>query len=191
MWAFVPFSTTPRMVPPGLGMARQPGGEVRAELNGGLSLVYSLQSVDSWRLNMNIQETSAAPWHASSERIRTNRQPTSIEIEREDEVWVVRFKGDFRTGEDPDYLNAKLDDVKALSCAKVLADFREAKSIGSAALTFIVGLYRISEGCFVLVGAQPRVRLVLDLTRLSTMFPTLEDLESGLAALRSERFVDT
>jgi len=136
---------------------------------------------------MNIQETSAVPWQVSSEPIRVDRQPMSIEIEQEDEVCVVRFTGDFRTGEDPEYLNAKLHDIKALSCTKVLADFREAKSIGSAGLTFIVGLFRISEGGVVLVRAQPRVRAILDITRLSTVIPTLEDLEAGLAALRGER----
>ena len=40
------------------------------------------------------------------------------------------------------------------------------------------------DGRFVLVGAQQRVREVLDLTRLSSILPLASDMASGLALLR-------
>ena len=75
---------------------------------------------------------------------------------------------------DPEYLNAKLHDIKSLNCAAPKCWRISRKYIGSAALSFIVGLYRISEGRVVLVRAQPRVLEVLDITHLSTVIPWLK-----------------
>jgi anti-anti-sigma regulatory factor len=56
---------------------------------------------------------------------------------------------------------------------------------------FVVGVYvyvtkRSSGGRFILVGANQRVRAVLDLTHLSTIISMAPDGPSGLAALRGE-----
>jgi anti-anti-sigma factor len=111
-----------------------------------------------------------------------------IEINQIDDVCVLRFEGRFTTGSDPEYLRAKAEELKQLSCGKVLVDFREVISIGSTAIGFIVAVYssvtKLPDGRFVLVGAQPRVREVLDLTRLSTILPLAADMASGMAALR-------
>jgi anti-anti-sigma factor len=101
-------------------------------------------------------------------------------------VCLLRCHGPFRTGEYSEYLNAKMDEVKALDCPKVLADFEDVPSVGSSGLSFIVGLYRTSAGRLVLVRIQPWVRKVLEVTRLSTVIPLAPDIESGLAALQSE-----
>ena len=57
-------------------------------------------------------------------------------------------------------------------------------------VTFIVAAWksvmRRSGGRFVLTGVNPRVRLVLDLTRISTVIPLAPDLASGLAILGAE-----
>ena len=111
--------------------------------------------------------------------------PLMIEIERRGDVCLLRFRGDFRTGEDPDYLRAKMDKIVALDCAKVLADFGDVRTVGATGLSFLVGLYRTSGGHFVLAGIQPRVREVLEITRLNTVIRLAEDVEQGLAALRS------
>lgn len=111
-----------------------------------------------------------------------------IEVSQIDDVCVLRFEGRFVTGSDPEYLRGKSDELKRLDCAKVLADFREVISIGSTAIGFLVAVYssvtRSPDGRFVLVGAQPRVREVLDLTRLSSILPMAADMASGMAALR-------
>ena len=83
----------------------------------------------------------------------------------------------------------KRDDIKALNCKKVLADFSEVSDVGSAGIGFIVGVYtstKNSGGRFVLVGLRPRVREVLDITRVSTVIPLAADVASGLVTLCDE-----
>ena len=103
-----------------------------------------------------------------------------IEVNQIDDVCIMRFAGRFTTGSDPEYLRGKSEELKQLSCRKVLADFREVISVGSTAIGFIVAIYssvtKTPDGRFVLVGAQPRVREVLDLTRLSTILPMAADI---------------
>jgi anti-anti-sigma factor len=114
-----------------------------------------------------------------------------IDIEKKDDVCLLRFRGNFHTGEDPDYLRAKMEEIKTVNCPKVLADFEDVPLVGSTGISFLVELYRNSGGRFVLVKTQPRVREVLDITRLSTVFPQAADVESGLAALSSETSVES
>jgi len=111
-----------------------------------------------------------------------------IELNQIDDVCIMRCEGRFVTGTDPEYLRARLDELKRLACTKVLVDFRDVISVGSTAIGFIVAIYssvtKNPDGRFVLVGAQPRVREVLDLTRLSSILPMAGDIASGMAALR-------
>jgi anti-anti-sigma factor len=114
-----------------------------------------------------------------------------IEIQHGDEVCVLRLSGHFRSGEDPDYVRDKADEIRSHDCKRMLADFRELQSIGSMGMGFVMGVYvyitkRAGGGRFVLVGANQRVRAVLDLTRLNTIIPMAVDLPAGLAALRGE-----
>jgi anti-anti-sigma factor len=114
-----------------------------------------------------------------------------IEIEHGDEVCVLRLSGHFRSGEDLAYVRDKSFEVRSHGCNKMIADLRDLESIGSMGMGFVVGVYtyvtkRFGGGRFVLVGANQRVRAVLDLTRLSTIIPSATDLQSGLAALRGE-----
>jgi anti-anti-sigma factor len=114
-----------------------------------------------------------------------------IEIEQQyDRVCIVRCKGPFLPGPELTYMQAKMDEVKRLECAKVLIDFQDVTSIASMGATFIVGIYttvmKQSGGRFVLTGCNPCVRHVLDLTRLSTVIPLASDLASGLIILRAE-----
>jgi anti-anti-sigma factor len=114
-----------------------------------------------------------------------------IEIEHGDEVCVLRLSGHFRSGEDPGSLREKADEIKSHDCNKMLADLRELQSIGSMGMGFVVGVYvsvtkRSGGGRFIMVGANQRVREVLNLTRLNTIIPMAPDLTSGLAALHGE-----
>lgn len=114
-----------------------------------------------------------------------------IEIEHGDEVCILRLSGHFRSGEDPGYVREKSDEIRSHACRNMLADLRDLQSIGSMGMGFVVGVYvyitkRSGGGRFILVGANQRVRAVLDLTHLSTIMPLAPDLPSGLAALRSE-----
>jgi anti-anti-sigma factor len=111
-----------------------------------------------------------------------------IELNQIDDVCILRCEGRFVTGTDPEYLRAKMEELKQSRCAKVLVDFREVSSVGSTAIGFLVAIYssvtKNPDGRFVLVGAQPRVREVLDLTRLSSILPLAGDIASGMAVLR-------
>lgn len=113
-----------------------------------------------------------------------------IELERQDDVCVLRLTGSLVTGTDPEYLRAKAAEIKSQSCNKLLADLRELLSIGSTGFGFLVSLYtsvtKNSGGRFVLVGANRRVGEVLVLTRLSTVIPMVADVASGLATLCGE-----
>jgi len=113
-----------------------------------------------------------------------------IEVERQSDVCVLRLKGSLVTGTDPEYLQAKAAEIKSKNCNKVLADLRELLSIGSTGIGFLVGIYtsvtKSPGGRFVLVSPSRRVREVLDLTRLSTVIPLVEDIASGEAAMRGE-----
>jgi anti-anti-sigma factor len=126
------------------------------------------------------------PCFASPVRARAFTDPILIEIERLRDVYLLRLKGRLDAGEHSEYLKAKTDEIKTLGCTKVLADFEDVPAVGSTGLSFIVSLYRASGGRFVLAGAQPRVRKVLDITGLSRVIVLASNVESGLAALYDE-----
>jgi anti-anti-sigma factor len=103
-----------------------------------------------------------------------------VEIERQNDVCVLRLKGRFVTGEHLEDLWAKADEIKRSSCGKVLVDLREVPAMGSTGIGFLVGLYtsvtKNGDGRFVLAGTSPRVREVLEITHLSAVIPMAPDL---------------
>jgi len=113
-----------------------------------------------------------------------------IEIEQQKRVCILRCKGRFVAGPETDYMLTKLDDIKKLGCCRVVADFHDVISIGSTGVAFLVGLYTSVKckpsGSFVLVGANPLVQQVLDLTGLTSVIPQAADVGSGIASLEKE-----
>ena len=110
-----------------------------------------------------------------------------VDLEQRGDVCIACFRGRLSAGSELEYLTAKGDEIKQLACAKILADFSKVHSVGSTGIGFVVSLYTSARtkpgGRFVLVGANARVRDVLDLTRLSAILPMAKDLPSGLALL--------
>jgi anti-anti-sigma factor len=110
-----------------------------------------------------------------------------LEFELQDDICVLHLEGRFVTGADARYLGTKADEIKATGCRKILADFRHVPYIDSTGLAFVVGLYttvtKSPDGGFVICGPGPRVREVLELTRLSTVIPVTEDLPASVAIL--------
>jgi anti-anti-sigma factor len=110
-----------------------------------------------------------------------------ITVERQDDVCVLRLNGRFASGSDSEYVSTKSEEIRAVHCAKMLVDLSAVPSMGSTAIGFIVGIYtsvvKDLSGRFVMVGAQPRVREVFDLTRLSEVIPSASDVSSGMAIL--------
>jgi anti-anti-sigma factor len=113
----------------------------------------------------------------------TAADPILIRIEVLSDVCLLHCKGRLQAGAHPDYLNAKMNEVKTLASPKLLANLENVTSLDCSGLSFIIGLYWTSDGRLVLVKAQPQVREVLDITRLSTVIPLAADIQSGLAAL--------
>jgi anti-anti-sigma factor len=109
--------------------------------------------------------------------------PILIKIELVDDVCLLHFEGRLQAGAHPDYLKAKMEEIKALACTKLLANLERVTSLDCSGLSFIVGLYKISGGRLVLVRTQPQVCEVLDITRLSTVILLAADIESGVTAL--------
>lgn len=114
---------------------------------------------------------------------RTVADPIFIDIEVLGDVCLLHCKGRLHAGAHSEYLNAKMDEIKAVACTKFLANFEDVTCLGSTGLSFLIDLYKSSGGRLVLVKIQPRIREVLDITRLNTVIPLAADIESGLAAL--------
>src|SRR5260370_41038850 len=90
--------------------------------------------------------------------------PMRIDIEQLGETCILHCRGRFVAGQDQEYMQSKINEVRKPDCSKVIADFREVRSIGSTGLTFLVDVYtsvaKKTGGSFVLVGARPLVQLV-------------------------------
>lgn len=127
---------------------------------------------------------------ATDQKTFSMKDPMAIDIEQHDRVCILRCKGRFVAGPEMEYMQTRMGDIKQLDCAEVLADFQDVTSLGSLGVTFLVGVYasvvRKPGGRFVLVGASPHVKHVLDLTQLTTVIPQASDLASALAALATE-----
>jgi anti-anti-sigma factor len=115
-------------------------------------------------------------------------KPMLIEVRRKDDICLVRCEGHFITA-NQEYPHAKKDEIKRATSNKRLADFSDAFDIGSAGIGFIVGVYTStgnSGGSFVCMEIRPRVREMLDITRVSTAIPLAADIASGLVTQRDE-----
>lgn len=110
-----------------------------------------------------------------------------IDLEQQGDLCILRVRGRMERAADLDYLAGKATEIRELRCTKLLGDFYDVPSIGSLGLGFVVGLYasirKIPGGRIVLVGANQRVRHLLEITRVSTVIPLADDMDSGLSLL--------
>ena len=115
----------------------------------------------------------------------------TIDIEHHGELCIIRCKGRLTAGPDLEYVQSKMREIQKLNPGAVIADFSEVSAIGSMGITFIVGIYTSvrnhPQGRFMLAGAVPLVRQVLDLTKLSTVIPVAPDVKSAIGALCAEK----
>jgi anti-anti-sigma factor len=109
----------------------------------------------------------------------------AFEIERREDICVVRISGRLATGADADCLQMRAREIKSLGCSKLIADIRGLDSTGSSGISFFLDLYtsmtKNTAGRFVLASPSPRVLEVLALTGLSTVIPIVDDLAAGVA----------
>jgi anti-anti-sigma factor len=114
-----------------------------------------------------------------------------IEIrEHYDGICIVHCEGALVPGREMWDVQARLDEIGKLTCTRLLLDFQDVTAIGSMGVTFIVAVWKSvvgrPGGRFVLTGINPRVRRVLDLTRISTLISIAPDLASGLEIFGSQ-----
>ena len=111
-----------------------------------------------------------------------------VDLEFVDEVCIVRLHGRFATGQDKSYLREKTEEIKESGCPRVLVDFHRVDYVDSTGIGFLIGIYtsimKCRDGVFVLANTNPRVREVLELTRLTSVFPIYPDEAGALDALR-------
>ena len=111
-----------------------------------------------------------------------------VTFDNQDGVCVLRLQGRFATGQDTDYLREKTEELKKQGCNKIVADFADVSYIDSTGIGFLIAIYtsvsKDGHGKFVLAGANRRVREVLTLTKLDTIFSTYETLPDAVAALK-------
>jgi anti-sigma B factor antagonist len=112
----------------------------------------------------------------------------AIETDKDGGICVVRISGTLRSGSDDVYVLEKSQEIKAMGCIRLILDIRELHSTGSSGIGLFVGLFTSltrAGGRMVLAGPSKVVREVLDLTRLSTVIPVLDDLAAARAFLTS------
>jgi anti-sigma B factor antagonist len=117
-----------------------------------------------------------------------------ISSETRGDVLILRLSGRFTAGSEAEYQGAK-QQIQSVMRRKVLLDFREVPYIDSTGLAYLVGMYHAVRGLrgrMVLSQGIPRVREILELTRLNRVFPMFATEEEGLAALAEwERMKET
>ena len=108
-----------------------------------------------------------------------------IEAEVRGDVCILRLKGRFVTGSNGACVRAQ-EQLEAAGYCKVVADCREAGNLDAAGAGWIAGLYRSlanSGGQLVLANVNPRIREVLQITRLNDFIPIFDDEEAAFATL--------
>lgn len=110
-----------------------------------------------------------------------------IELEHRDDLCILRLTGCLSFGRHMEDLRAVKNEMASRSCSKLLVDVSAIPFITSVEIGFLVGLYSsitaLAKGRYVLVGPNPLVRRILDLTRLSAVIPMVADIPSGLAII--------
>ncbi len=111
-----------------------------------------------------------------------------VTFDNQDGVCILRLQGRFATGQDTDYLREKTEELKKQGCTRIIADFSDVSYIDSTGIGFLIAIYasisRDGHGKFALAGANRRVREVLTLTKLNTIFSTYETLADAVTALK-------
>jgi anti-anti-sigma factor len=106
-----------------------------------------------------------------------------IELERDNDICIIRISGRLATGMDDEYLAAKSREVKGMGCPNILVDIHELHSVGSSGIGFIVDLHtsalKAGTGRLVLTTPSPYVKEVLDLTGLSKIIPVAADVAAA------------
>jgi anti-anti-sigma factor len=115
-----------------------------------------------------------------------------VHIEQRQDLCILRLRGRFLTGSNADYAHVR-SRLGAAACRNVVVDCRAAPYLDSTGIAFVVGLYNLLSrfgGHVALANVSPRIREVLDITKLDGIIPAFDDEQTALAAVRSPRLCD-
>ncbi len=110
-----------------------------------------------------------------------------LEFQIRNDIGFLRLKGRFVTGSDAELVSAK-NQLQLAGISNAIADLTEVPYIDSTGLAFVVEIHKALQcrgGQLVLAGANPRVREILGLTRISQIVSIFDDQEAAEQALRS------
>ena len=114
--------------------------------------------------------------------------PSQMALEHLDDICILRLQGLLTFGSQMEDLRAVKQEMANRRCIRLLVDISAIPFLTSIEIGLLVGLYSSvvgrANGRYILVGPNPRVRRILDLTRLSSIIAIAEDTESGLAMIR-------
>jgi anti-sigma B factor antagonist len=111
-----------------------------------------------------------------------------LESQIHDGVCILRLQGRFVTGSDAALVSAR-NSLEEAGIAKAVIDLRDVPYIDSTGLAFVVELHKSLAsrgGQLFLADANPRVREVLEITRIGEIVPLFADVEDAEDALRGE-----
>jgi anti-sigma B factor antagonist len=111
-----------------------------------------------------------------------------VEFQFYGELCILRLTGRFATGQDTTYLREQTEELKRHGCSMVLVDFRDVAYIDSTGIGFLIGIYtsiKNKGGKFGICCPNAKVREVLEVCRLNTVFPIYDDEAAALAALKA------
>ena len=108
-----------------------------------------------------------------------------VEKQRMDGVTVLRLEGVIKLGESAEFFSQTLDRVLEDDPGHVLVDFSRIDNIDSTGIGELVGYlarFRDLGRNLVLINPSERIRKLLHVARLDTLFAIHDTIESALAA---------
>jgi len=108
-----------------------------------------------------------------------------LKIDVRDRTCVVTLKGRFTTGSDLEYKLVS-QELEKRDVRHTVVNCAELPCIDSTGLSFVVALHNTLKnrgGRIALTFVNPRVRKLLELTRLLEVIPVFDDVDSALAAI--------
>jgi anti-sigma B factor antagonist len=108
-----------------------------------------------------------------------------VEKRRQGEHTILRVEGIVRMGESAQFLAQTLEKLLTEESGNVLVDLARINYIDSTGIGELVGYFgkfREKERRLILVQPADRIRKLLEIAKLDTVFPTYDDLDAAIAA---------
>ena len=108
-----------------------------------------------------------------------------VEKRRQGPHTILRVEGIVRMGESAQFLAQTLEKLLTEESGNVLVDLARINYIDSTGIGELVGYFgkfKEKERRLILVQPADRIRKLLEIAKLDTVFPTYDDLDAAIAA---------